>query len=260
MDSFEAACAGVWIHAEAAGRQPLRAEGAAQSSGPLAAAAVNARSSAELAAGRIGETAETLRGKTVSVDMGRALAPLRTLKAKQGAELDRLRQMAEKARTDADMSALWKQAVARYSAEARPGVEKSITAEAPPGYERESDLALGSPSQRGMALDESFADFIRASGSDRATLNNPDAKNVWKALETINRLSRAGIVILPFRHAIPNLGMAYLAGDATSAVRGDPETMLRILLGRYRADPDVYRRAVEAGATSPFSVGAFAGT
>jgi hypothetical protein len=234
------------------------AEGAAQASTPITGAASNMRSATELARERIGAAGEALRGTTMQVDASRVTAPLRTLKAKQAAEYDRVRQQLEKARSDQDMQRLWRQTFARHAAEVRPEVAKRIEARAPAGYVRESDLGFGSPSQREMALDESFADFIKAGNGDAATLNDPNARAFWRAMGTLNSIARAGIVLFPLPHAT-NLSMAYLAGDATGAIRGDVPTMLRIMSGHYKPDPEVYRRAVESGAVAPFSVGAFAG-
>lgn len=241
-----------------------RAEGATRgaqaASGSLASAVRKASEQNELAANRMGETASSLRQGAAKVDLGPALAPFRTLKAKQAAEYDRVRQQLEKARSDSDLQAIWKQTFARHAAEVRPSVERTVEARAPEGYVREADLGLGSPSGQDMALDESFADFIKAGEGDRATLGNPEANAFWHTMQTLNRLSRAGIVVFPFVHGVNNLGMAYLAGDATRSIRGDVPTLARILSGRYTPKPEVLARAVKSGAVTSSPVRAFAGT
>lgn len=228
--------------------------GAEEASRPFTAAARRARESAELAGGRVQEAAKALRAGAVDANTGASIAPFRTLKAKQGAELDRLKQQAATARSSSDLQSIYRLAFDKAYAQIKPEVERTVEARAPKGYVREADLGLASPTGRDMALDKPFAEFLKDHSVDRATLDNPDARGFWAAMQTVNRISRAGIVAIPVVHAVNNLGTHYLASG------GDVPTMLRILGGKYEANPEVLARAQAAGAVNPFAVGAFAGS
>ena len=117
--------------------------------------------------------------------------------------------------------------------------EYGDTAQAPAGYVKE---VSGSPTGKDKFLIKEVADFLNANGKSLDAAG--DAKKATDAFSKFNALSRAGIVLLPIAHAVPNLGMAYLATG------GSIERMGKILLAQAKFDAKLVARAEKAGATS----------
>jgi hypothetical protein len=157
-----------------------------------------------------------------------------------------------------DRAAAWKAATAR--AKAATAFEKitreylsdeledvrqrvrAVAVKAPEGYVKESDLGLASPTGREKALDEPFAELYKR--RDNPIPDTPQTRALIASFSLMNRLARAGVVLVPTVHAINNLGTHYIAEG------GDPEQMGRILTGRARFDDDLKTRAYKSGAVS----------
>lgn len=136
------------------------------------------------------------------------------------------------------------QATDRYYKEISGDILKNLRAEStrlPKGYIKESELRIGSPSSRDMAIEEAFGNLFKQGvpAEDRMA-----AEKLWKSYQVLNSLMRSMIVLFPTVHAINNLGMHYLAEG------GNPVEMAQIISGRYVAHAGEEERAARAGALS----------
>lgn len=222
-----------------------------------AAAAAQAHNAAReadlnpLPLGRTEAAAEeaTRAGKTASVGFDRAAAQANGLRKDTADHLENLNQTFQERAAKAETAAAFQKAVQHYYSDAFESVAKNIREDAthaPNGYVKESDLGLASPTGRDMALDESFAEFLKENPS-LPMPKNPALQKVVRAFDVLNRMARMSIVLVPTVHGINNMGMAYLAEG------GDPATMAAILAGKKEFSEELRQRAYAAGAATDWS-------